>query len=83
MELDQPWTMSIPEPTGDLDQGDLQQILHGYSGILWQVLVGIQGKICFSVEMDCPGITVEQIMPSIDAEIIMPTITVDKVECRS
>lgn len=36
LEMDFPFSMNLPVPSGSFDQGDRQQLLHGYSGILWE-----------------------------------------------
>lgn len=35
MNISQSWEVNLPNPSGSFDQGDRQQILHGYSGIGW------------------------------------------------
>jgi len=35
MNLGQPWRTTLPIPSGSFSQGDRQQLLYGYSGILW------------------------------------------------
>lgn len=33
------WQPSIPTPSGSFDQGDRQHLLHGYSGIVWELVI--------------------------------------------
>ena len=48
------WHPAIPIPNGSFNQGDLQHILHGYSGILWTkaIIVGdtIIGLPCITIK---------------------------------
>jgi len=48
------WHPAIPIPNGSFTQGDLQHILHGYSGVLWTaaVIAGdtIIGLPCFTIK---------------------------------
>ncbi len=69
MELDHPWSMNIPEPSGDFDQGDKQQLLHGYSGILWQEAVIIIGPISISISLSKPKISMNLRKPNISMEL--------------
>ena len=54
--------IGVPIPDGDFDQGDLQHILHGYSGVLWTVAViigdTITGLACISITAKQIGIAI-------------------------
>ena len=47
------WHPAIPIPDGNFIQGDLQHLLHGYSGVLWTIAIiqgdTIEGVACISI----------------------------------
>jgi len=54
--------IGVPIPDGAFDQGDLQHLLHGYSGVLWTkaVIVGdtITGVACVTMTAKQIGIAI-------------------------
>ena len=61
LRLHKPYTVNTPDPILSFTQGDLQQFVNGYSGILWASIATIPGKLCFSAAMR---------MPTIEAELV-------------
>ncbi len=52
------WHPAIPIPDGPFDQGDLQHLLHGYSGVLWTAAIA-QGDTI--IGLPCIAITAHPI----------------------
>ena len=50
--------IGVPVPNGSFDQGDLQHLLHGYSGVLWTKAI-IYGDTITGIP--CIGITAHPI----------------------
>ena len=53
--------VNLPDPIVPFGQGDLQQFLHGYSGILWEGT--IKGFITISMELATPEIAMQLEVP--------------------
>lgn len=79
------WQPGIPIPDGaaSFDQGDLQHLLHGYSGVLWTAAIAqgdtITGVACISIGGKQIGIaiTAKQIGIGITGKQIGISITED------
>ena len=79
------WHPAIPIPDGNFTQGDLQHMLHGYSGVLWTIAIihgdTISGIACVSITSKQIGIaiTAKQIGINITGKQIGISITEDNL----
>ena len=77
LKLHKPYTISHPDPTETFDQSNLQQLLHGYSGILWEVGQRIIGRIIISIDADKAIITTDMAQSIISVAAVSHEIIVN------
>ena len=68
-----PFYISTPLPAGAIDQGDKQELMHVYRGILAQAPLGAPFGIAFNVFV--PGVGFAVKIPSVEIDVTTPGVS--------